>query len=168
MSQKDTSEKRRLITWQDHTPSVQAAQTMNGLDYLQSIAKGHLPAPPIGALLNMTLAEVTHGRVIFTIEPADYHYNPIGTVHGGVAATLLDSSTACAIHSTLAAGVGYTTVELKVNYIRPLTDKTGLVRCIGEVIHVGRRLATAEAKLIDANDKLYAHGTSTCMIFQPE
>ncbi len=158
----------RTMTWQDPRPSAQAAQTMSGLDYLTAITDGTLPPPPIAVLMNMNFAHVEKGKVIFTVTPAEYHFNPIGTVHGGLAATLCDSALACAIHSTLDVGVGYTTVELHVNYIRAITAKTGPLRCIGEVVHVGRRMGTAQAKLIDENDKLYAHGTTTCMIFQPE
>lgn len=155
----------RRVTWDDPMVSAKAVRTMSGLAFLQAIASGALPAPPIGASLAYKLAEVSEGQAIFTIEPAEFHYNPIGMVHGGVAATLLDSAAACAIQSTLPAGTGYTTIELHINYVRPITAVTGLLRCIGQTIHVGRRVATAEARLIDENDKLYAHATTTCMIF---
>lgn len=155
----------RYVTWDDPSVSAKAVRTMSGLAFLQAIASGALPAPPIGASLAYKLAEVSEGQAIFTIEPAEFHYNPIGMVHGGVAATLLDSAAACAIQSTLPAGIGYTTIELHINYVRPITAVTGLLRCIGQTIHVGRRVATAEARLIDENDKLYAHATTTCMIF---
>jgi uncharacterized protein (TIGR00369 family) len=113
------------------------------------------------------MTEVSEGRVVFAIEPAEYHYNPLGTVHGGVTAILLDSALGCAIQSMLPAETGYTTIELKVNYLRPLTVKTGTVYCEGKIIHVGGRIATAEGRLTDETGKLYAHGTTTCIILRP-
>ncbi|HYO91868.1 MAG TPA: PaaI family thioesterase, partial [Pyrinomonadaceae bacterium] len=133
----------------------------------QKIVAGELPRPPIGALMSFNLAELSEGRAVFTVEPAEYHYNPIGVVHGGLAATLLDSAMGCAVHSMLPAGAGYTTLEIKVNYVRAMTAETGTVRCEAEVIYVGGRTATAEGRVIDSNGKLYAHGTTTCIIFRP-
>jgi uncharacterized protein (TIGR00369 family) len=114
--------------------------------------------------MNFYLTEVEKGRAVFAGEPAEYHYNPAGAVHGGLAATLIDSATACAVYSVLPAGVFYTTIELHVNFVRPITVQTGRLRCTGQVIHSGRRQATAEARLLDDADKLYAHGTATCLI----
>lgn len=119
----------RYVTWGDPMVSADAVKTMSGLEFLQAIANGVLPAPPISASLAYKLAEVSDGQAVFTIDPAESHYNPIGSVHGGVAATLLDSAAACAIQSTLPAGTGYTTVELHINYIRPITAVTGPLRC---------------------------------------
>jgi uncharacterized protein (TIGR00369 family) len=110
---------------------------------------------------------VSEGRVVFAGEPAEYHYNPLGTVHGGVMATLLDSALGCAVQSLLPAGTTYTTLELKVNYLRPVTVKTGPIYAEGKIIHLGGRIATAEARLTDAAGKLYAHGTTTCIILRP-
>jgi uncharacterized protein (TIGR00369 family) len=110
---------------------------------------------------------VSEGRVVFSAEPAEYHYNPLGTVHGGIAATLLDSAMGCAVQSLLPAGTGYTTLEIKVNYLRPITSATGPVTCEGKIIHLGGRVATAEARLSDATGKLYAHGTTTCILLRP-
>ena len=129
------------------------------------LAAGDLPRPPIGATLNFDPETVEHGRVIFAGTPLFDHYNPIGTVHGGWIAAMLDSALGCAVHSTLAAGSAYTTVEIKVNYLRPVTTATGRMRAEGKVIHVGRSFATAEATLTDEAGKLYAHGTTTCAIF---
>jgi len=140
---------------------------MSGLEYLQAIARGELPAPPIMLLLNIGLQEAEQGRVVFSVEPAEYHYNPIGMVHGGLASTLCDSAMGCAIHSTLPAGVGYTTLELKVNFVRPLTTATGPVLCEGKVINVGGRVGIAEARVTDRAGKLYAHATTTCLIMRP-
>jgi uncharacterized protein (TIGR00369 family) len=140
---------------------------MSGLAYFQAMLAGELPNAPISDLMDFMLAEAAHGQVIFTISPSEFHYNPIGVVHGGLAATLLDSAMSCAIHSTLPAGVGYTTVEMKINYVRPITAASGRLRAIGQVIHTGRRVGIAEGKILDDNEKLYAHGTTTCLIFQP-
>src|SRR5437773_2565133 len=157
----------RTITWEDPRALAMAAVGLSGMEYLQKIVSGELPPPPIGALMNFRIAELSEGRAVFTVEPAEYHYNPIGVVHGGLAATLLDSAMGCAVHSTLPAGGGYTTLEIKVNYIRPMTAETGLVRCKAKVIHVGGRTATAEGRLEDGRGKLYAYGTTTCIIFRP-
>lgn len=157
----------RTISWEDPRPAAEAARGLTGLEYLQKIITGELPRPPISALMNFGLTELGEGRAVFTVEPAEYHYNPIGVVHGGLAATLLDSAMGCAVHSTLPAGVGYTTLEIKVNYVRALTAETGGVRCEAQVIHVGGRTATAEGKVLDASGKLYAHATTTCIIFRP-
>ena len=136
------------------------------MEFLRKVVSGELPRPPISALMNFGLAELEEGRAVFTVEPAEYHYNPIGVVHGGLAATLLDSAMGCAVHSTLPAGAGYTTLEIKVNYVRAMTAGTGLVRCEARVIHVGGRTATAEGYVTDADGKLYAHGTATCTLFR--
>jgi len=136
-----------------------------GLELFQKMIAGELPRPPISETLGFTLVEAEKGRVVFQGTPHHRHYNPIGSVHGGYHATLLDSCVACAIQTTLDAGQGYTTIELKVNYIRALTDRVGPVRAEGRVIHAGKQIGTAEGKLVDADGKLYAHATTTCLIF---
>jgi len=160
------SARRRTITWEDPSPAAQAGGTMSGLEYLQAMREGRLPAPPIMHLMGIEMVEFEEGRAVFAVEPAEYHYNPLGVAHGGLACTILDSAMGCAVHSTLPAGVAYTTVELSINLVRPLTHETGRVLCEGKVIHVGGRVATAEGRLVDASGKLYAHGTTTCMIFR--
>ena len=160
-------ERTRTFTWEDPRALAEAGRGLSGLEYLRKIASGQLPPPPIAALMNFGLDEVDEGRAIFSVEPAEYHYNPIGVVHGGVAATLLDSALGCAVHSMLPAGAAYTTLEIKVNFIRAMTAETGRVRCEAQVIHVGGRTATAEGRVLDREGKLYAHGTTTCMIFRP-
>lgn len=155
------------VTWDDPMVGAEAARKMSGLDFLKAILAGKIPPPPISKLLGFKLKEVETGRIVFGLEPAEYHYNPIGMVHGGVASTILDSAMGCAIHSTLPVGTGYSTVELKVSFVRPMSTKTGRVRCEASVIHTGGSIATAEAKLVDDEGKLYAHGTTTCMIFRP-
>lgn len=162
------SDRTRTYTWDDPIPGAQAALTMPGIEYLQAMGRGELPRPPIAATLGFEGFEVEEGRATFFIVPQEWHYNPIGTVHGGLAATLFDSALGCAIHSMLPPGTGYTTVELKVNFLRPLTKETGRVRCAANVIHVGGRIATAEARLTDERGRLYGHATTTCMVFRPE
>ena len=146
-------------------PPRAVLRAMSGHDFLTAIAEGRLPTPPIAETLNFRLVSVGSGTVTFEGHPGPAFYNPIGSVHGGYAATLLDSCMACAVHSTLPAGQGYTTLELKVNLVRALTESTGPVRAVGTVIHVGRTTATAEGRLVDAAGKLYAHGTTTCVLF---
>ena len=141
---------------------------MSGLAYLKAVQAAEMPPPPAANLIGMTLNEVNEGRVVFAVEPAQYHYNMMGTMHGGIAAALLDSSMGCSILSLLPAGHRFTTLEIKVNYLRPITDATGTVTCEGTVIHHGARTATAEARIVDARGKLLAHSTTTCMIFRPE
>jgi uncharacterized protein (TIGR00369 family) len=137
----------------------------DGLGFLKALIAGELPAPPIAETLGFALVEAEPGRAVFAGTPQYRHYNPIGTVHAGFAATLLDSAVACAVHTTLKQGEAYTTLELKLNLVRPLTEETGLVRAEGRVLHRGRTVATAEGYLKDKADKLYAHATTTCVIF---
>ena len=141
------------------------ARTMDGLTLMTGVMNGTLPAPPISKALGFWLAEVEAGKVAFAYEPVFEHYNPLGSVHGGIAATLLDSVMGCCIHTMLKAGSGYTTVEIKVNYVRAMTHKTGQVRAEGKVINMGSRIATSEGRLVDGTGKLLAHGTTTCLIF---
>jgi uncharacterized protein (TIGR00369 family) len=138
---------------------------LSGMEYIQAIFAGELPAPPISELMGFRGVSAESGHAVFEMEPGPQHYNPIGSVHGGVALTLLDSAMGCAVHTLLERGVGYTTLEVKTNFVRAITAETGLIRCEGVVIHKGSRVATAEGKLTDANGKLLAHGTTTCLIF---
>ena len=161
------NERTRTISWQDPRALANAAAGLSGLEYLHKIVAGELPPPPIGVLMDFRIAEISEGRAVFLVTPAEFHYNPIGVVHGGVAATLLDSAMGCAIHSALPSGASYTTLEIKVNYIRPMSAETGEVRCEANTIYVGGHTATAEGKIVDAGGKLYAHGTTTCIIFRP-
>ncbi len=139
--------------------------TMSGLEFLSAIAAGRVPQPPIAATLGFRLVEVAAGHVVFEGLPEMRHYNPIGSVHGGFAATLLDSCMACAVHTTVPVGQVYTSLEIKVNFVRPITEATGLVRAEGRVIHAGRTTGTAEGRITDMAGKLLAHGTTTCLIF---
>jgi uncharacterized protein (TIGR00369 family) len=154
----------RTITWQDPLVSARAGATLSGIDYLRAIAQGTIPPPPIALLLGFDIEDVEEGRVVFTAEPGEHHYNPIGVVHGGLAATLLDSAMGCAVHSRLPQGRGYTTLEIKVNYVRAIKRESGRLRAIGTVVHMGGKIATAEARLLDGEGRLVAHGTTTCML----
>ncbi len=154
------------MTWEDPAVNARAAATMSGLDFLRAMKDRKIPPPPILSLVDFWLAEVDEGRVIFEFKPAEWQYNPSCTVHGGIACTVLDSATACAVHSTLPAGVGLTTLEVKVNYFRPITSETGLMRCEGTVIYKGNRIAVTEAKMVDRKGRLYAKAVSTCLIFE--
>lgn len=145
------------------TPDI--LKTYDGLGFAKAIADGTLPQPPICEVLNFRLIEVENGRAAFEGVPGFHHYNPIGTVHGGFAATLLDSALGVAIFSTLAKGDAWTTLELKVNYVRAMSKDTGPVRAEGRILHRGRTVATAEGDIKDGAGKLYAHATTTCMIF---
>jgi uncharacterized protein (TIGR00369 family) len=158
------SERTRIVTWQDPVALGKAALSSAGAEFLRAIAERRLPPPPIASLMGFDIDEVGEGRVVFSVEPQEYHYNPIGVVHGGLAATLLDSAMGCAVHSLLPEGRAYTTLELKVNYIRALKHDTGRVRAIGKVIHLGGKVATAEGSVVDGAGKLYAHGTTTCLL----
>jgi uncharacterized protein (TIGR00369 family) len=138
---------------------------MNGLELLQAIAAGNAPGAPIAELMGFEPVEAEEGRVLFAAVPGPEHYNPIGTVHGGLAATLLDSAMGCAVHTTLPEGTAYATLELKVNFTRPITSDTGRLLCEGTVVHRGGRVATAEGRVIAERDgKLLAHGTTTCLL----
>lgn len=137
----------------------------DGAAFLQGIIDGKFPAPPIAETLGFRLMFVENGRVRFEGEPQPRHYNPIGSVHGGFAMTLLDSALGCAVHSTLAKGEAYTSLEIKVNFVRPLTAQVGAVIAEGRIIHRGRTIGTAEGEIKDRAGKLYAHATTTCMIF---
>lgn len=159
------AERERSYTWSDPTVTANAVASASGLEILEGILDGRFPPPPILDTLQIRPVEVEPGCILFELTPQEWHYNPIGSVHGGVLSTLMDSALGCAVHSRLPAGVGYTTLEIKVNFVRAVTIDTGTVRCEGTVLSLGRRAATAEAKVIDAAGKLLAHATTTCMIF---
>jgi uncharacterized protein (TIGR00369 family) len=157
--------RRRELVWQDPVPSAAAGATMAGIDYMRSVSAGEVPPPPIAVLLRMGPTRIEEGSVSFEGTPAEEHYNPIGVVHGGYASTILDSVLGCAVHTTLDAGVAYTTLTLETKFVRPITRETGKVRAEAEVVHRGRTQATAEARLVAADSgKLLASGTSTCLI----
>lgn len=145
------------------TPAQIAGRS--GLQVFQALLAGEIPPPPMAVTLDFTLLRIEPGFAVFQGQPGFSHYNPMGTVHGGWFATMLDSALGCAVHSTLAAGKAYTTLELKLNIVRALTKAIPLVRAEARLVHGGRQVATAEARLVGPDGKLYAHATTTCLIF---
>ena len=164
----NASDSTRSLTvrWTDPSALAQAARKQSGIEFLRAVRDGRLPPAPIQELIGMKLAEIEEGRAVWELVPAEQHFNPIGTVHAGVAATLLDSAMACAVHSLQTVGSGYTTLEFKVNLVRAVTPQAGTLRAIGRVVHAGSRTATAEGRLEDAAGKLYAHASTTCLILR--
>lgn len=159
----------KLITWASPTVYAEVARSgryRTGLEMLRAMAAGELPVPPIAKLLDYWPVAFDEGSAVFACRPQACHYNPAGVVHGGLAATLLDTALACAIHTKLPIATVSTTIELKVNYIRPMTAATGEVRCAGELVHLGKRIATAAGRLLDAEGRLLAHATTTCMVVE--
>jgi uncharacterized protein (TIGR00369 family) len=158
--------RHRTVTWEDPSPVRILGATRSGLELWQAIAAGELPPPPVARLLGFDEIEtVEEGRVVFAMDPAEEHLNPLGTVHGGVLTTLLDSAMGCAVHTTLPAGALYTTLELKVNFLRPAFPGGGRLVAEGRVVHRGSSVALAEAQISDgATRKLVAHATSTCLL----
>lgn len=156
----------REITWEDPSRTAARIPELPGIEVLRAIGRGDLPAAPMGRTLGLEPVRVEEGRAVFSVVPAEYHYNPMGIVHGGLAAALCDTALGCAVHSLLPAGTGYTTLELKVNFVRPITARTGRLECEGAVVHLGSRTATAEARVVDERGKLYAHATTTCLLLE--
>jgi uncharacterized protein (TIGR00369 family) len=165
----DTEKKKRerTVSWEDPFTVPRAAAGRSGLEVLKEMFEGRLPPAPITQALGFAGVHVEEGKAVFEGEPGEHLYNPIGVVHGGFAMTLLDSAMGCAVHTTLAAGERYTTLEVTTNFVRPITGDTGRVRCEGVVVHRGGTVATAEGRLIAVDSgKLLAHGTTTCLIFK--
>jgi uncharacterized protein (TIGR00369 family) len=158
------SERTRTYTWDDPFALRDALAERSGLELMQMMAAGHLPPPPIANTLGFRLTEAERGLAVFECVPAEYHYNPIGIVHAGLAMTLMDSAMGLAFVTTLDEPAGWTTLEVKANFTRALTADTGLVRCTGTIVHPGRRVATTEARVEDEAGRLYAHGTSTILV----
>ncbi len=157
----------RSFSWQDPALTAVRGQKLGGLEYIRAIVERTLPPPPVAELLGFEIVEAEVGRVVFEMNPQEWMYNPIGMVHGGIAATLLDSCMGCAVHTTLDRGVSYTTTDLQVRYIRPMSDATGPVLAEGRVVHAGRRTATAEGRLLVASEEtLLAHATTGCAILR--
>lgn len=158
-------ERTRTFTWSDPAAGAAHLGRRSGLELMRAMIAGELAAPPIMHLIDMSRMEAEEGRVAVELLPQEFHYNPLGTVHGGVISTLLDTAAACAVHTTLPAGIGYTSLDLNVKFLRPVTVDTGALRCEGTVLQRGRRTALAEARLTDPAGRLVAHATSTCLIF---
>jgi uncharacterized protein (TIGR00369 family) len=167
MKDVETKARTRTITWDDPMEALTRGAGLSGLEFIQAIFEGKLPGPPITDTMGFTGSAAEAGKVTFIGEAGEHLYNPIGVVHGGFAMTLLDSAMGCAVHTTMAVGEAYTTLEVKVNFVRPITLETGPVRCEGTVIHRGGKVATAEGRLIaERTGKLLAHGTTTCLVFK--
>ena len=159
-----TMNRSLTVTWDDPKAAHAAGMKLSGIEYMRELIAGRIAPPPIMKLLGYRLAQVEEGLAVFECEPAEQHYNPIGVVHGGLAMTLLDSAMGCCVHTRLPLGKGYTTLEVKINLVRAITAQTGTLRATGRVIHFGGKTATADGRLEDSQGKLYAHGTTTCII----
>ena len=162
-----TAVRTRSFSWEDPAAQAAARLELPGIEYLRQVVTGAAPPPPIAGLLEMSLIEVKRGRALFALEPSEWMYNPIGSVHGGVAATLLDSCMGCAVQTMLEPRVGFTTTDLQVRYIRAMSTETGRVLAEGKVIHLGRRTASAEGRLyVEQGEQLIAHATTGCAILR--
>ena len=159
------AERTRTIHWEDPLAAAARGRDLSGLELLEAIRSGRISPPPIALLLGFEIVELADGQVTFAVVPAEFHYNPIGVVHGGVAAALLDTVMGCAVQSKLPRGRAYTTLDVQVRYLRPLTVTTGRVLGTGTIVHSGGRIATAEGRIVDASGKLYATGTTSCLLF---
>jgi uncharacterized protein (TIGR00369 family) len=161
------TERTRTYEWFNPLETAELGKTMSGYDFLHGILKGEIPPPPIATTLGFHLLSLEEGIVSFEFEPQEFHYNPLGSVHGGVISTVLDTAMGCALQSKLPQGVAYTTLELKVNFLRAVTHRSGKLIAEGRILHLGKTTALVEADLKDeAGNLLYAHGLSTCMIFK--
>jgi uncharacterized protein (TIGR00369 family) len=166
MTQTQEQIRTRTYSWHDPAPHAALLGRQSGLDLLRAMEAGELPPPPVISLIDADgLIVEGEGSVTVTMTPQEIHYNPLGSVHGGVIATLLDTAAGCSVHSTLPAGVGYTSLDLTTKFLRPVTVASGQVRCVGTVLQRGRRTALAQAQLFDARGALVAHATSSCLIF---
>ena len=162
----DIELRTRTYSWSDPMLTASGLGAMSGLDMFAAIGRGDLPVPPIMATMGVDrIVPLDEGQVSVFLEPKEFHYNPLGTVHGGVISMLLDTAAACAVHTTLPVGMAYTSLDLTVRFLKPVTVASGMLRCEGVVLSRGRTTALGEAKLYDATGRMVAHATSTCMIF---
>jgi uncharacterized protein (TIGR00369 family) len=164
----DTKLRERTFTWSDPAAIAAAGADLSGAEFLAAIAAGKIPRPPLMQALEMDGVSFGDGTATFRLTPREFHYNPIGTVHGGVFATLLDSACGCSVHTKLPRGVFYTSLDLSVKFLRPVTVSTGPITAVGHVVHLGRRTALAEAKITDERGKVYVTATSSCLVLRPE
>ncbi|MCW2663870.1 MAG: hypothetical protein JWP83_5022 [Mycobacterium sp.] len=160
------AEQSRTVIWHDPITTQATAASMSGLAYWRAVTDGHLPPPPIGELMRMRVDDVENGRITFSCTPDGSMYNPLGMVHGGAVCTLLDTVTGCAMHTTLPEGIGYTSVEIKVNYLKAVTIASGTLTAVGTVVKAGSRLGFTEGKVTDASGNLVATASSTLLIFE--
>ncbi len=166
--QPDARLRERTFAWDDPVAIARAGAGLSGAEFLNAIAAGEIPPPPVMRALDFDGLSFGEGRAVFRLTPREFHYNPIGTVHGGVFATLLDSACGCAVHTMLPVGVFYTSLDLSLKFLRPVTVGTGPVTAEGSVVHLGRRTALAEARITDAAGKVYVTATSSCLLLRPE
>ena len=167
MTQTQEAVRSRTFTWTDPATHAGLVGTRSGLEVLQGMGSGEIPPPPIMKLVDIAEFTAEEGTVTVRLDPQEFHYNPLGSMHGGIISTLLDTACGCSVHTTLPAGLGYTSLDLSVKFLRPVTMATGPITAEGNVVHLGRRTALAEAKIVDEAGKLYATATSTCMILRP-
>ena len=166
MTQTQSDTRTRTFSWADPAQHASLLGSRSGLELMRAMGSGELPPPPIMNLIDLVGMDADEGRVTFYLDPQEFHYNPLGGVHGGIISTMLDSAAGCSVHTTLPAGVGYTSLDLNVKFLRPITVGTGRLTCAGAVLQSGRRTALAEARLTDVKGRLLAHATSTCLLFE--
>jgi uncharacterized protein (TIGR00369 family) len=166
--QPGVQQRQRTFSWSDPAAIAAAGAGLSGAEFFAAIAEGTIPPPPLMRALDFDGVSFTEGRAEFRLTPREFHYNPLGTVHGGVFATLLDSACGCAVHTMLPAGVFYTSLDLSVKYLRPVTVDTGPITAEGTVVHLGRRTALAEGRITDAAGKVHVTATSSCLLLRPE
>ncbi len=166
MAEETPPERSRVVTWDDPKAAARRARQMSGSEFFDAMRRGEIPEPPFGRLLGIDLFDVGEGKFTMTLQPQECHYNPMGCVHGGILATLLDSVMSASVHTALPAGRGYLTLEIKVNFLKPVFERTGEILAEGNVVSCGRQVATAEGKIVDAKGDVYATGTATCLIFE--
>jgi uncharacterized protein (TIGR00369 family) len=164
----ETQPRQRTFTWTDPAEIVAAAAGLSGAEFFAAIEAGTIPPPPLTHTLDIEGFSFGEGRAAFRLTPQEFHYNPLGSVHGGVFATMLDSACGCAVHTLLPAGVRYTSLDLSVKYLRPVTVDTGPITAEARVVHLGRRTALAEGQITDAAGKVYVTATSSCLVMRPE
>jgi uncharacterized protein (TIGR00369 family) len=160
-------ERTRTVTWRDPMPPLASLRAISGLDFLQGMIDGHIPPPPIAASLGFEIVSVSRGTAEFRLEPQEHHFNPLGLVHGGVLCTLLDTVVGCAVHTTLDVGWGYTSIDLNVTYLRPVTLTTGTLTAVGTLTKGGRRVSFASGEIRDAGGAVIATATSSLLMFEP-
>ncbi len=158
--------RKRTVIWQDPKINTRDIANTSGLDYLKSIKNGKIAPPPVAMLIGYKISKVENGYVAYEFNPKEYHYNPFSSVHGGIISTLLDTAMTASVLSALKKGINCSTIEIKVNFVRPVTSDCGTLKCEAQPLHVGKSIATVQGKLKDQDGKLFAHGVSTCSIFK--
>lgn len=162
------TEQQRLVTWQSPSLYINQMRQMSGTEYINAVRAGDMPVSPMLKLLDIHGREWHEGYALFTVVPQEFHYNPMGIAHGGLACALLDTAMAVAVMTMLPQGLGYVTLEIKINFTKPMLNESGEMRAEGRAIHVGSKTATADGRIIDANGVIYAHGTTTLLLTRPE